>query len=57
MVLSGVMRHRQLLGRIPSNPVGPVKIRQTTRQRAIRPISPLLVEQVRAHALARGVGA
>jgi len=54
MVLSGVMRHSQLLGRIPSNPVQPVKIRQASRQRAIRPISPVLVEQIRAYALERG---
>ena len=54
MVLSGVMRHSQLLGRIPSNPVQPVKIRQATRQRAIRPLSPGLVEQMRSQAIARG---
>ena len=54
MVLSGVMRHSQLLGRIPSNPVAPVKIRQATRQRAIRPVSPLAVEQMRTHAVERG---
>jgi len=48
MVLSGIMRHSQLLGRIPSNPVGPVRIKQARRKRAIRPLAPETIEQMRA---------
>jgi integrase len=54
MVLSGIMRHSQLLGRIPANPVAPVRIRQARRKRAIRPLSPQKVEHMRALALSRG---
>jgi integrase len=54
MVLSGIMRHSQLLGRIPANPVGPVPIKQPKRKRAIRPRSPETVEAMRSLALARG---
>src|SRR4051794_40901392 len=54
MVLSGIMRHGQLLGRIPANPVGPVRIRLPKRKRAIRPLAPETVEAMRSVALARG---
>jgi integrase len=54
VVLSGIMRHSQLLGRISANPVAPVRIRQARRKRAIRPFPPLKVEHMRALALARG---
>jgi integrase len=54
MVLSGIMRHSQVLGRIPANPVGPVRIRQAKRKRAIRPLPPETIERMRALALARG---
>jgi integrase len=54
VVLSGILRHSQLLGRISANPVAPVRIRQARRKRAIRPLSPQKVEQMRALALARG---
>jgi integrase len=54
VVLSGIMRHSQLLGRIPANPVGPVRIRQARRKRAIRPLPPPKIEHMRALALARG---
>ena len=54
MVLSGIMRHSQLLGRIPLNPVSPVRIRQPRRKRAIRPLTPAAVERMRAFALSRG---
>jgi integrase len=53
MVLSGIMRHSQLLGRIPANPVGPVRIKQPKRQRAIRPLAPETIERMRALVLAR----
>jgi integrase len=53
MVLSGIMRHSQLLGRIPANPVGPVRIKQPKRQRAIRPLAPATIERMRALVLAR----
>jgi integrase len=53
MVLSGIMRHSQLLGRIPANPVGPVRIKQARRKRAIRPLPPETIERMRALALAR----
>jgi integrase len=53
MVLSGIMRHSQLLGRIPANPVGPVRIKQPRRKRAIRPLPPETIERMRAMVLAR----
>ena len=53
MVLSGIMRHSQLLGRIPTNPVGPVRIKQPKRKRAIRPLAPETIERMRALVLAR----
>jgi integrase len=53
MVLSGIMRHSQLLGRIPANPVGPVRIKQVKRKRAIRPLPPETIERMRANVLAR----
>jgi hypothetical protein len=54
MVLSGIMRHSQLIGRIPRNPVQPVRIPQPRRRRAIRPLTPATVEGMRAFALERG---
>ena len=52
-VLSGIMRHSQLLGRIDRNPVQPVRIPQPRRQRAIRPLAPVIVERIRAEFVAR----
>jgi integrase len=46
MVLSGIVRHSQLLGRIPANPVGPVRIKQPKRKRAIRPLPPGTIERI-----------
>lgn len=54
VVLSGIMRHSQLLGRIDRNPVQPVRIPQPRRKRAIRPLAPEAVERMRAEVLARG---
>jgi integrase len=54
VVLSGIMRHSQLLGRIERNPVQPVRIQQPRRKRAIRPLAPETIERMRAIALARG---
>jgi integrase len=54
MVLSGIMRHSQLLGRIPLNPVSPVRIKQPRRKRAIRPLTPEAVERMRANSLGLG---
>lgn len=54
VVLSGIMRHSQLLGRVDRNPVGPVRIPQPRRKRAIRPLAPEVVERMRADALVRG---
>ncbi len=54
VVLSGIMRHSQLLGRIQRNPVQPVRIAQPRRKRAIRPLAPETIERMRAFALARG---
>ena len=54
VVLSGIMRHSQLLGRIDRNPVQPVRIPQARRKRAIRPLAPEAVERMRAAVLARG---
>ncbi len=54
VVLSGIMRHSQLLGRIDFNPVQPVRIPQPRRKRAIRPLAPETIERIRALVLARG---
>jgi integrase len=54
MVLSGIMRHSQLLGRIPANPVGPVRIKHPKRRRAIRAPPPETIERMRALVLDRG---
>lgn len=53
VVLSGIMRHSQLLGRIARNPVQPVRIPQPRRKRAIRPLAPVTVERIRAEFVAR----
>jgi integrase len=53
MVLSGVMRHAVVRGRIDRNPVTPVKVAQPRRQRAIRPLAPASVEALRNAFLAR----
>ena len=53
-MLSGIMRHSQLLGRIERNPVQPVRIAQPRRKRAIRPLAPGTTERMRAFALAHG---
>jgi hypothetical protein len=50
MVLSGIMRHAVLRGRIDRNPVQPVRIRQPRRRRAIRPLAPASVERLRPRA-------
>ena len=52
VVLSGIMRHSQLLGRIERNPVQPVRIPQPRRKRAIRPLAPETIERMRTLALA-----
>lgn len=54
MVLSGVMRHAVVRGRIERNPVTPVKVAQPRRQRAIRPLAPATIEQLRRVFLDRG---
>lgn len=54
VVLSGIMRHSQLLGRIDFNPVQPVRIPQPRRKRAIRPLAPETIERMRALLPARG---
>jgi integrase len=54
MVLSSIMRHAVVCGRIDRNPVGPVRIKRPRRQRAIRPLAPITVERLRAAMLARG---
>jgi integrase len=47
MVLSGIMRHAVLRGRLDRNPVQPVRVPLPKRARAIRPIPPASVEHVR----------
>jgi len=54
MVLSGVLRHAVLRGRIALNPVQPVRVRQPKRKRAIRPIPPESVERLRRELLDHG---
>lgn len=48
MVLSGIMRHAVLRGRIDRNPVQPVRVVQPKRRRAIRPLAPDAVERIRS---------
>jgi len=52
MVLSGIMRHAVLRGRIALNPVQPVRVAQPKRRRAIRPLAPASVETIRRAFLA-----
>lgn len=52
MVLSGIMRHAVIRGRVDRNPVQPVRIAQPKRKRAIRPLAPSSVEQIRRAMLA-----
>ncbi len=47
MVLSGIMRHAVLRGRVERNPVQPVRVVQPKRRRAIRPLAPQAVERIR----------
>lgn len=54
MILSGIMRHAVLRGRIERNPVTPVKVSQPRRKRAIRPMAPVTVEAIRREFLNRG---
>ena len=53
MVLSSIMRHAVLCGRIDRNPVGPVRVKRPRRKRAIRPLPPADIERLRAALLAR----
>lgn len=53
MVLSSIMRHAVLCGRIDRNPVGPVRVKRPRRKRAIRPLPPADIERLRAAMLAR----
>lgn len=54
MVLSGIMRHAVIRGRIERNPVQPVRVKQPKRQRAIRPLAPASVERLRGELLDAG---
>ncbi len=54
MVLSGIMRHAVLRGRLDRNPVQPVRVVQPKRRRAIRPLAPVAVESIRRALLGRG---
>ena len=47
MVLSGIMRHAVLRGRLDRNPVQPVRVPLPKRARAIRPLPPGSVERLR----------
>jgi len=47
MVLSGIMRHAVLRGRLDRNPVQPVRVPLPKRARAIRPLAPASVERLR----------
>ncbi len=53
MVLSGIMRHAVLRGRLDRNPVQPVRVVQPKRRRAIRPLAPVAVERTRRAMLDR----
>lgn len=53
MILSSILRHAVLCGRIERNPVGPVRIKRPKRQRAIRPLPPADIERLRAAMLTR----
>ena len=54
MVLSGIMRHAVIRGRIERNPVQPVRIKAPKRKRAIRPLAPASVERLRCELLSGG---
>ena len=54
MLLSGILRHAVLRGRINANPVTPVRVPQMKRKRVVRPLAPVTVERVRAAMLEAG---
>lgn len=54
MLLSGILRHAVLRGRIDANPVAPVRVPQLRRRRVVRPLAPATVERIRAALLDTG---
>ena len=54
MLLSGILRHAVLRGRIEANPVMPVRVPQLRRKRVVRPLAPATVEGIRTAMLDDG---
>ena len=54
MLLSGILRHAVLRGRIEANPVTPVRVPQLRRKRVVRPLAPATVERIRTAMLDDG---
>jgi integrase len=46
-LLQGMLRRAVVWGRIPSNPVAPIRKPAQKRARAVRPIAPATVEEIR----------
>ncbi|MGH3041153.1 MAG: tyrosine-type recombinase/integrase [Gaiellaceae bacterium] len=53
-LLQGMLQRAVVWGRIPSNPVAPIRKPSQRRARAVQPISPATVEEIRGALLARG---
>jgi integrase len=52
-LLQAMLRQAVVWGRIPSNPVAPIRKPRQTRTRAVKPIAPATVEEIRRRFLAR----
>jgi integrase len=52
-LLQGMLRRAVVWGRIPSNPVAPIRKPAQKRTRAVKPIAPATVEEIRGLLLAR----
>lgn len=52
-LLQGMLQRAVVWGRIPSNPVAPIRKPVQRRARAVRPIPPAIVEEIRSVLLAR----
>jgi integrase len=55
VLLQGVLERAVEWGRIPANPARAVRKPAQRRERAVRPVAPKQVEQIRAHLLERGL--
>jgi integrase len=53
-LLQGMLRRAVVWGRIPTNPVAPIRKPRQRRARAVKPLAPATVEAIRGSFLARG---